>query len=67
MGHGFKSERIKEAANKSSQSLKELGESIQVSPALIYQYVRGIKPVPQETLEAIASSTGVSIDFFFEN
>jgi tetratricopeptide (TPR) repeat protein len=57
-------ERIKLAATSSGLTLKELAERAQTTPALIYQYVRGITNVPLETLEAIAKVTGVSLEFF---
>lgn len=57
-------ERIKLAATSSGLTLKELAEKADTTPALIYQYVRGITNVPLATLEAIARATGVSLEFF---
>src|SRR5476649_1626070 len=57
-------ERIKIAATQAGLSLKELAEYAGTSPSLIYQYVRGIIMIPNETLERIAALTRVHTDFF---
>lgn len=57
-------ERIKIAATSSGLTLKELAEKAGTTPALIYQYVRGITNVPPPTLENIARVTRVSLEFF---
>jgi tetratricopeptide (TPR) repeat protein len=57
-------ERIKIAATSSGLTLKELAEKANTTPALIYQYVRGITNVPPDTLRGIAAATKVNIEFF---
>lgn len=57
-------ERIKLAATSAGMTLKDLAERVNVSPTLIYQYVRGITNVPAATLEGIAAATRVSLEFF---
>ncbi len=57
-------ERIKIAATQAGLTLKELSERAETTPALVYQYVRGITSVPPETLENIARVTRVHTDFF---
>lgn len=57
-------ERIKIAATQAGLSLKDLARQTEMSPASIYQYVRGIIAVPDATLERIASLTRVHTDFF---
>jgi tetratricopeptide (TPR) repeat protein len=57
-------ERIKLAATSARLNLKELAEQVDLSPSLIYQYVRGITSVPPEVLERIAAVVRVHPDFF---
>src|SRR5947209_1032755 len=57
-------ERIKISATSSGLTLKELAAKANTTPALIYQYVRGITNVPRDTLQAIAAATNVNIEFF---
>ena len=56
--------RIKVAATSAGLTLKELAAQAGTTPALIYQYVRGITNVPPETLRAIAVATRVNLEFF---
>lgn len=57
-------ERIKIAATSAGLTLKELAERVGTTPALIYQYVRGITNIPPETLKRIAATTQVTLEFF---
>ncbi len=57
-------ERIKVAATQSGLSLKELAQACEVSPSMIYQYVRGITSIPPALVEKIAAATRVHTDFF---
>lgn len=57
-------ERIKLAATSSGLSLKDLAGHAGTSPALIYQYVRGITNIPMDVLHAIADVTKVGMEFF---
>ena len=50
-------ERIKISATQAGLSLKELATFVNVSPSVIYQYVRGIIMIPADTLEKIAAVT----------
>lgn len=57
-------ERIKIAATSAGLSLKALAARVGCPPSLMYQYVRGITNIPDDTLQAIARSTGVVLEFF---
>lgn len=57
-------ERIKLAATSAGLTLKELARRVGCTSSLMYQYVRGITNVPDETLQQIAKTTGVVMDFF---
>lgn len=57
-------ERIKLAATSAGLSLKDLAEKSGTTPALIYQYVRGITNIPLDTLHSIAEVTKVGVEFF---
>ncbi|HZP83376.1 MAG TPA: tetratricopeptide repeat protein [Chthonomonadaceae bacterium] len=57
-------ERIKLAAASARLNLKELAEQVDLSPSLIYQYVRGITSIPPNVLERIATVVRVHPDFF---
>lgn len=57
-------ERIKIAATQAGLTLKELAEETGTPPNLMYQYVRGSTHIAPEKLQAIADTTGVSVEFF---